>query len=409
MLFKLIRDKRNTMGEAEFVERKGVGHPDTLADLLAESLSRNYSTYTLKKFGAVLHHNFDKTGLLGGKSSVVFGRGKLTSPIRVLINGRVSTAFGNEKIPYKKIIGTTVVDFFNKMFPGMIIAEDLDIVCNLSNASSPGRTEEKKAKKGSRRYWFEPRSLKDLPELTKLVANDTSLGCGYAPLSNLEKMVLKIEGTLNAPKYKKINPWCGSDIKIMANRIGNEVSITLCVPQIAKFVKNVNAYKNNEKQVINLVDKISTEYISSKNISVYLNTRDNFRTNELYLTAIGSSIESGDEGLVGRGNRINGLISNNRPMSMEGACGKNPVYHVGKLYNLCALNVAQKIYRMTNSYTEIFLVSQSGQDLLRPWKVVVKLENKNFSEKELEPVIVKELDSIPNVTKMLLAGKVKLC
>lgn len=94
---------------------------------------------------------------------------------------------------------------------------------------------------------------------------------------------------------------------------------------------------------------------------------------------------------------------------MEGACGKNPVYHVGKLYNLCALNIAQKIYRVTNSYTEVFLVSQSGQDLLRPWKVVVKLENSNFSEKELEPIIIKGLDSVPDITKMLLAGKVKLC
>jgi len=409
MLFRLIIDKQNTLDEAEFVERKGIGHPDTLSDLLAESLSRNYSNYTLKKFGAVLHHNFDKTGLLGGKSSVVFGKGKLISPIRVLINGRVSTMFGNERIPYKKIIDTTIVDFFNKMFPGTIVAEDLDTVYNLSNASSPGRTEEKKAKKGSRKYWFEPRGLKDLPELRKLVANDTSLGCGYAPLSNLEKMVLEIEGTLNAPKYKKANLWCGSDIKVMANRIGNEVSVTLCVPQIAKFVKNMNTYKNNEKRIINLANKISAEYFSSKNISVYLNTRDNFRTNELYLTAIGSSIESGDEGLVGRGNRINGLISNSRPMSMEGACGKNPVYHVGKLYNLCALNIAQKVNQMTDNYTEVFLVSQSGQDLLRPWKIVVKLESNNFSEKELEPVIVKELDSIPNITKILLAGKVKLC
>lgn len=409
MLFRLIIEKRNTLDEAEFVERKGVGHPDTLSDLLAESLSRNYSTYTLKKFGAVLHHNFDKTGLLGGKSSVVFGKGKLISPIRVLINGRVSTAFGNERIPYKKIIDNTVVAFFNKMFPGMIIAEDLDTVYNLSNTSSPGQTEEKEAEKGSRKYWFKPRSLKDLPELTKLAANDTSLGCGYAPLSDLEKMVLKIEGTLNSPKYKKINPWCGSDIKIMANRVGNEAFVTLCVPQIAKFVENMSTYKNNEKSVIKLVNKIAAECISLKNISVYLNTRDNFKTNELYLTAIGSSIESGDEGLVGRGNRINGLISNNRPMSMEGACGKNPVYHVGKLYNICALNIAQKINRMTNSYTEVFLVSQSGQDLLRPWKVVVKLESNSFSGKELEPVIVKELDSIPNITKMLLAGKLSLC
>lgn len=303
----------------------------------------------------------------------------------------------------------TVADFFEKMFPSMIMEEDLDIIYNLSIASSPGKTETKEAERGARKYWFEPRSLADLPELKKLVANDTSLGCAYAPLSRLEKFVLKIEGVLNSNSYKKENPWCGTDIKVMGNRIERDVSITLCVPQIAKFVRNNDEYKNNTKKIRELVKKVVKEFFPGSGVSVSLNTRDHFDTNELYLTAIGSSIESGDEGLVGRGNRINGLISNNRPMSIEGACGKNPVYHVGKLYNLCALNIAQKINQMTDSYTEVFLVSQSGQDLLRPWKVVVKLESNNFSEKELEPVIVKELDSIPNITKMLLAGKMSLC
>ncbi|MEJ8650769.1 methionine adenosyltransferase [Streptomyces sp. MS1.AVA.3] len=45
------------------VERKGLGHPDTLADHLAERLSQIYSQYTASRFGAVLHHNFDKLAL----------------------------------------------------------------------------------------------------------------------------------------------------------------------------------------------------------------------------------------------------------------------------------------------------------------------------------------------------------
>jgi S-adenosylmethionine synthetase len=55
------------------VERKGWGHPDTLADHLAESLSQVYSRHTLREFGAVLHHNFDKLALLGGASEVRYG------------------------------------------------------------------------------------------------------------------------------------------------------------------------------------------------------------------------------------------------------------------------------------------------------------------------------------------------
>jgi hypothetical protein len=41
-------------GDIAIVERKGWGHPDTLADHLAERLSRAYSRYTLERFGAVL-------------------------------------------------------------------------------------------------------------------------------------------------------------------------------------------------------------------------------------------------------------------------------------------------------------------------------------------------------------------
>jgi S-adenosylmethionine synthetase len=56
----------------EVVERKGAGHPDTLADGVAEAISRAYSRYCLDGFGAILHHNTDKTSLLGGAAHVRF-------------------------------------------------------------------------------------------------------------------------------------------------------------------------------------------------------------------------------------------------------------------------------------------------------------------------------------------------
>ena len=98
----------------EFLERKGVGHPDTLADALAEFLSSQYSLYCLKEFGIILHHNFDKVGLLGGASYVSFGRGYMTSPIRVLLNCRVSKQFGNKVIPLRELLTHWVEVFFQK-------------------------------------------------------------------------------------------------------------------------------------------------------------------------------------------------------------------------------------------------------------------------------------------------------
>ena len=60
-------------GPTEFVERKGVGHPDTICDRAAEELSIALSEYYMERYGRILHHNVDKCVLAGGQSKVYFG------------------------------------------------------------------------------------------------------------------------------------------------------------------------------------------------------------------------------------------------------------------------------------------------------------------------------------------------
>jgi S-adenosylmethionine synthetase len=393
--------------EHEFVERKGIGHPDTLADALAEHLSVEYSKYTLNKFGAILHHNFDKVGLLGGASYVTFGKGYLIQPIRILLNGRASTKFGNEELPVKKLLISWSKEFMILKFPMINSEKDLEFHYNLSNQSSPGKTDEFESTNAPRKHWFEPRNLNDLPELKKLVSNDTSLGVGYAPLTALEQLIIKIEGTLNSAEFKSNNPWTGSDIKLMGFRYRQQFGITMCIPQIANHVLSIEDYKSNLNQAKDVIHKIASDF-SINRLDLNINTRDNLNTIEIYLTAVGSSIESGDEGLVGRGNRINGLISPTRPMSMEGSCGKNPVYHIGKLYYIAANEISRKIYEKFGIANEVALVSQSGRDLLDPWVTFVSLP-KNFSDVKLvQKMVGEEIKLIPQITNLLLAQKIKL-
>jgi len=404
----LIKKKNYEHSKFEFVERKGIGHPDTLADALAEELSRVYSNYTISKFGTILHHNFDKVGLLGGKSSVKFGEGRLTSPIRVLLNGRASICFGNTPIPVKELLEGAAKRFLVNFFPLIDAGKDIEIHFNLSNSSSPGNTENSLVKDNTRKYWFEPRNFEDLPELVNLFSNDTSLGCSYAPLSLTENIVLKIERYLNSPEYKKSHPWLGTDIKIMASMLEDLLDMTLALPLIANHVPDARSYKNNleivKLDILEFIKKID----SNISISLHVNTRDDYKKNEFYLTAIGSSIETGDEGLVGRGNRINGLITPLKPMSIEGACGKNPVYHVGKLYNIAAANIAQKLHEITRGYVEVFLVSQSGRDLLDPWKIIVSAENNEVKDVDMIEVIEEEIKKITNMKDSLLKGEIQL-
>lgn len=393
-----ILQKNLDIHDFEVVERKGVGHPDTLADALAEKLSSAYSQYTITHFGAVLHHNFDKVGLLGGASHVTFGTGYLTAPIRVLINGRASVSFAGELIPLHALLTEWIQEFFAANLPLVDTERDIDIHFNLSSASSPGKTDEQKAALGTRQYWFEPRSLDDLGELKRLVANDTSLGVGSAPRSDLESIVLEIESTLTSADTRGRYPWMGTDVKILAHRIKTRFLITMCIPQIANHVPDVEAYKRNLETARGMVIAILARYgKSDEDFELSINTRDKFEVSELYLTATGSSIESGDEGLVGRGNRIHKLITPLRPMSMEGAAGKNPVYHIGKLYYITAQKISDELFSLLGLKNEVYLSSQSGRDLLEPWIAVVQVNQDltSIQNQEVKRIVLAHLHGIP--------------
>src|SRR5690606_40191772 len=83
----------------------------------------------------------------------------------------------------------------------------------------------------------------------------------------------------------------------------------------------------------------------ARDCAVEVNMADGETPESVYLTVTGTSAESGDYGQVGRGNRANGLITPHRPMSLEAVAGKNPVTHVGKLYNLLASRIAAEAAR----------------------------------------------------------------
>ncbi len=402
---KIIFKEKKLTQTFEVVERKGIGHPDTLSDHLAEYLSVMYSKWTLKKFGVILHHNFDKLGLLGGKSSVRFGHGKMISPIRVLVNGRASFSFGDDRFDVWALLTRWVNEFFEERLPNINPKSDIICINNLSTASSPGQQEDN-SESSARNYWFQPRGIEDLPEIRKLASNDTSLGVGFAPYSTLETLVLAIEDMLNGQEYRSKHPWIGSDIKIMGTRNDDSFFITMCIPQIANEVKTVDEYYRNlsiaKGDIFSLAKSLGVG-----DLELNVNTRDDLEKNEFYITATGSSIESGDEGLVGRGNRVNRLITPNKIMSMEGAAGKNPVYHIGKIYNLYAHKLAHKIHETFGVPCEISIISQSGRELNDPWIVAITLDNDtdDATKVQIQSFLNGEIRNISDITNDILEFK----
>lgn len=386
--------------DVTIVERKGWGHPDTLADHLAERLSRAYSRYTLDEFGAILHHNFDKLALLGGACEVRYGHGRMLNPVRVLVNGRAARTCAGHAIPVDELVHETVAGFFAERLPDL--AGYLSVELNITSNPSPGAVVTGDAMP-ERAVWFAPRSVDDLRERQVRLANDTSLGTGWAPDNRVEAFVRDLVDQLSAPsEFTRARPWTGSDVKVMAFASSEEIDIVLCVPQKAAHVPNRVAYVANKDIVLYECDRFAAERLPGLPIRFRLNVRDLPERDELYLTHTGSSIESGDEGVVGRGNRVNGLITPMRPMNVEGVAGKNPVYHVGKLYNIAARRLAHRLYEEIGAYAEVHLVAATGQRLDRPWRVYLRLAADNPPVDKVHALLLDMLDSFPALTEEIV-------
>ncbi|MFC9693297.1 methionine adenosyltransferase [Kribbella sp. NPDC056951] len=388
------------------VERKGLGHPDTLADHLAERLSRAYSSYTLDHFGAVLHHNFDKLALLGGGCEVRYGGGRMTSPVRVLVNGRAARVCGDEVIPVAELVDAEVRGFFAERLPE--VTNHLDIVHNITSNSSPGAVITGDSVP-ERVRWFNPRSIEDLRERRVRLSNDTSIGTGWAPENRFESFVRELVNRFSGrSEFTLAHPWCGSDVKLMGYSDKDLADVVLCVPQKSRFVGSRAEYVRNLGVVREECHRLAAVRLPGVNVRFRLNARDVPDRDELYLTHTGSSIESGDEGVVGRGNRVNGLITPLRPMNLEGANGKNPVYHVGKLYNVVAQRLAQRLADETGDHAEVHLVSLTGQRLDQPWRVLVRLSNESADVHKVQALVSDALSEFPALTDELVTNGIVL-
>jgi S-adenosylmethionine synthetase len=379
--------------DVEIVERKGIGHPDTICDNISEKFSIELSKYYYENFGRIFHHNVDKAVLIGGKAIPKFGGGEVLEPIEIKVVGRAILEIKDKKIPIEEIYNESAKKFLTNNFKHLNINKHI----KLSLKIRPGSV--------------------DLVELFNSYnqipkSNDTSFGVGYAPFSKLENLVYQIESLLF--NLREIYPFIGEDIKVMGVRINRKITITIALAFIDKYFKDVNDYLQKKSL---LKEKILSEI--SKNIDdeieIHINTADIPDKDIVYITVTGTSAEAGDDGQVGRGNRINGLITPYRPMSLEAPAGKNPISHVGKLYNIIANRIANDVVNNFEEISEayVYIVSQIGKPINEPQvldiKIRTKQDNLKIFENEIRKIAQKHLEELPSLWKEILEGKVAIC
>ncbi len=393
--------------KVEVVERKGIGHPDSICDSIMEQISVNLSQKYLETFGTILHHNIDKGMLVAGEVEGKFGGGRIISPMRLIFGDRATYEAEGIEIDVPGIaVGTAKEWFLDKL--RFVDPENLIYQVEL--------------KKGSA-------ELTDI--FTRggeiLGANDTSAAVGYAPLSPTERLVFECEHYLNSKKFKKEYPESGEDVKIMGLRHKENVHLTVAMPLVDMFVeseadyfkKKIELHERIEEFAAGFSEKARAEFQGCMCVkpTASLNTLDmpGRGMQGIYTTVTGTSAEDADGGQVGRGNRVNGIIPLNRPVSSEAAAGKNPVSHIGKIYNLLSHRIAARIYSQVPDVSEVYvwLLSEIGTPIDQPQIATAQLIMKKGSSKDVEKeaaeVIEKELENIQAFSMELVAGKVSIC
>jgi len=385
----------------EIVERKGLGHPDYIADGVAEAVSRGLCSYYLSHYNTILHHNVDKVLVVGGQANPRFGGGEVLHPIRIIVSGRatsyVKTEAGLEFIPIGTIVLKSVNEWIKSNFRYLDPQEHLIVDYKIGQ----GSVDLVKI--------FEL-GLKKIP-----LANDTSFGISYAPLSTLENVVLSTEHLLNSPEIKKRIPALGEDVKVMGLRIGKKIILTVAVAMVSRWVRDRDEYLNIKEETKNLILDHVLKLAPDYDIEIHINVGDKPDQGVFYLTVTGTSAEHGDDGATGRGNRVNGLITPMRPMSLEATAGKNPVSHVGKLFNVAANIIADRIYKEVQGIKEVYvgLLSQIGKPINEPLVVDIKIVPEKLPLtsniiNECKAIASEVLDNIPRLTLDIIENKVNL-
>ncbi|MCL4400639.1 methionine adenosyltransferase [Candidatus Parvarchaeota archaeon] len=378
--------------KVEIVERKGLGHPDFMADSISETFSRNLSRYYLSNFNRILHHNVDKLEVIGGETSPKFGGGKVIKPISILFSGRATSAFEGKTIPVEDIA---------------IDSSKMWLKDNMRFLDPEGV-----------RYIFETKSgsanlSSAFDRKGKIGSNDTSFGVGYAPLSDAEKTVLEIEKFTNSKSFKDKFPFSGEDVKVMCVRRGNKIEITMAMAFVDRYINSVSDYFDKKSAVLVELNKKFEFTELNRKIKISLNGMDSKKLglSGCYLTVTGSSAEHGDDGAVGRGNRANGLITPNRPMSLEATAGKNPVNHIGKIYNLFSIELSKRLYELYNVAVNVRTVGRIGRPLEEPLVLSIETTNKIDYDikKRMLSTIGEELSNIKDITDKLLNNKLSVC
>ncbi len=377
------------------VERKGLGHPDSLADLLAETFSNTYSRHSLSLFGCILNHWSDKVLLRGGKAKVDFGTATLLEPITAYLFGRTTNTVGDTRIDVDGLFRSSANEVFGSVFDDCGIPRHIAHVVATNDSLGADHSPD----------YYHPGSPEAARNVTAdLESNDTVMCSAYAPLSTHEYAAIALERLVNSPAFKEEHSYTGYDVKVMVvARPGERTDITVCVPFLASNTPCRTFYESKVLKVQRQLTAEAKNLLADSTVRLHINTKD--RGRYAYLTVFGSSLDKGDFGVAGRGNRANGVVSLTREAQSEAVSGKNPRTHAGKLCAVAAQSIANEVFMKLGIENGVNIVTRNGEPLDEPAFVFVKLEPRPVSRSlrdKVRQIVGYHVAAIPRLAQMLI-------
>lgn len=315
--------------------------------------------------------------LVAGQVDCRPGGGHVITPMRLVMGDRATFGWRKKRIPVEEIAERVATTWFRQHLPHVDPLKHLTCQVELKPASA---------------------ELQSVSERRGgPVANDTSAVVGYAPFTPTERLVFQVEQFLNSPSFKKAFPDTGQDVKVLGVRTRGEVTLTVAMPLLASAIRTGSQYFARKAEVLKALQSFVKQKTGPKlSAEVTLNALDRrgAGVEGMYLSLLGTSAEAGDSGEVGRGNRVCGVISLRRPASAEAAAGKNPMAHVGKIYNVLAHVLAEQIHRNVKGLREVtvWLTSQIGRPVSSPQFVMVEVHlEQGVSLASVEPLIGRQV------------------
>jgi S-adenosylmethionine synthetase len=373
-------------------ERKGVGHPDSLADLVADTFSLRYASWSQGEFGAVPNHWVDKVNLVGCVADVDFGRFTIRKPIDCYLFGKITDHVGPTTVPIEDMFRDTVSQVLATALGDTRALDHVKLHINNTRGVAVDHDPQ----------FYLPKTPGRIAEVlaTETVANDTVICVGTSRRGLAADLAVRLERHITGDTFRRGLPAIGTDVKVVVVRIGTSLDITAAVPFHPEAVGSWDTYRSYLAEV---QIAISTELKAMLDrdprarglteTSLHLNTKD--VPGRGYLTPFGTSLGKGDCGAVGRGNRFAGAIEPLRPASGEAPAGKNPVHHAGKIYTSVAAETARQIYAETSLYAEVTIAARNGAPLDDPAHVLVAVDRR---------VDARTASAVQDVVRRCIAG-----